>query len=149
MVPLGPKLLFNTSCRPLAAEIFNCKACAARAISAFGFKSLTADILMASVWSLVARFLECAHYIEVNAWSVTRYTIRSAIRNLQRSTSMDDQHLFGRVRDQPIWRLYYYWTSVYGTVAQFTVCPYMKCVKGTVKFSRVSTYFPSQTTVRR
>lgn len=44
MVPLGPRLVFKTSCRPLAAEMFTCSAWAALATSAFGLSDLTADM---------------------------------------------------------------------------------------------------------
>ena len=49
MVPLGPRLVFRTSCRPLAAEMFTCSAWAALATSAFGLSDLTADILKVHV----------------------------------------------------------------------------------------------------
>lgn len=45
MVPLGPKLVFITSCIPFAAEIFTANACAARANSALGFNKLIAAIM--------------------------------------------------------------------------------------------------------
>lgn len=44
MVPFGPKFVFRTSCNPLAAVIFTCKAAAALATSALGFNVLIADI---------------------------------------------------------------------------------------------------------
>lgn len=45
MVPFGPKLVFKTSWSPFAALIFNWRAAAALATSAFGFINFTADIL--------------------------------------------------------------------------------------------------------
>lgn len=53
MVPLGPRLVLRTSCRPLAPLIFNCRAWAALATSALGFSDFTAAI---SVYTCV----ECA-----------------------------------------------------------------------------------------
>ena len=44
MVPLGPRLVLKTSCRPLAAVILTCSAWAALATSAFGFRDFTAAI---------------------------------------------------------------------------------------------------------
>ena len=49
MVPLGPRLVFRTSCRPLAAEMFTCSAWAALATSALGLSDLTADMLKVHV----------------------------------------------------------------------------------------------------
>lgn len=40
IVPLGPKLVRMTSCKPLAAEMLMAKALAALANSAFGFNKL-------------------------------------------------------------------------------------------------------------
>ena len=45
MVPFGPRFDRRTSWRPLAAEMFTAKACAARATSALGFSVLIADML--------------------------------------------------------------------------------------------------------
>lgn len=42
MVPLGPKLVLRTSCRPRAALMFTASAAWARATSAFGFRVFTA-----------------------------------------------------------------------------------------------------------
>lgn len=42
MVPLGPKLVLRTSCRPRAALIFTASAACARATSALGFRVFTA-----------------------------------------------------------------------------------------------------------
>jgi hypothetical protein len=44
MVPFGPRLLFKISCKPFAADILIANAYDARATSAFGFKTLIADI---------------------------------------------------------------------------------------------------------
>lgn len=39
MVPLGPRLVFRTSCKPLAALIFMCRAADLLSTSAFGFRT--------------------------------------------------------------------------------------------------------------
>lgn len=44
IVPLGPKFVFITSCKPFEAEILIASAWAARAVSAFGFNKLIDDI---------------------------------------------------------------------------------------------------------
>ena len=46
IVPLGPKFVLSTSCNPLAAVVFTCKAAEALATSAFGLSVLIADILV-------------------------------------------------------------------------------------------------------
>lgn len=43
-VPLGPRFIFITSCRPLAAEMLMANAWEARANSALGFNKLIDDI---------------------------------------------------------------------------------------------------------
>lgn len=46
MVPLGPRLVFITSCKPFDADIFMANASAARANSALGFNKLIDDIFI-------------------------------------------------------------------------------------------------------
>ena len=68
MVPLGPRLVFRTSCRPLAAEMFTCSAWAALATSAFGFSDLTADMLIVHVVFTHAHWRTEQHVCAI--WSV-------------------------------------------------------------------------------
>lgn len=45
MVPLGPRLVLRTSCKPLAALMFMCSAADLLSTSAFGFRTLS-DIFL-------------------------------------------------------------------------------------------------------
>ena len=75
MVPLGPRLVFRTSCRPLAAEMFTCSAWAALATSAFGLSDLTADMSKGT-----RGFYACA----LENWACVRHLECSAANRGQR-----------------------------------------------------------------
>lgn len=67
IVPLGPKFVFKTSCKPLAALMFTASAWACLAISAFGFKETIAAIILIESHSIYFSF-SCKRKLYVATW---------------------------------------------------------------------------------